>query len=242
MTPNRSAACVSFTNALSLQENPDLCGSLSSLISLSKTPVISSQIPRNFFLDAPDVVARALLGKLLIRRLMGEDLICRITETEAYFGSGDRAAHSFAGRTKRTEVLFGPPGHAYVYLIYGMHFCLNISCEPNGQAGCVLLRSGEPILGHGIMRQLRGLPCGAKPSLYMSGPGRLCQALGISRAEQNGQDVTDPSSVLRVCGDDSPTPPITMTTRIGITKDSDRAARFYIGGNACVSKAPSSAR
>lgn len=199
-------------------------------------------IPRNFFLAAPDAVARALLGKLLIRRFQGKDLICRITETEAYFGSADRAAHAFAGRTKRTEVLFGPPGHAYVYLIYGVHFCLNISCEPEGQAGCVLLRAGEPIVGLGTMAQLRGLPPDAKPSSYMSGPGRLCQALGITRAEHNGLDVTDSSSTLRVSNDNFPDPPITTTTRIGIRKDADRAARFYISGNVCVSKAPPCAR
>lgn len=198
--------------------------------------MIPAAISREFFLEPPDDVARALLGKLLIRRLDGNELVCRITETEAYFGVGDEAAHSFAGKTKRTEVLFGAPGHAYVYFIYGMHFCLNISCEPEGQAGCVLLRAGEPGSGAETMARLRGLPPNAKHALLTAGPGRLCQALGITRPEHNGLDVTDPCSPLRVADDGSPAPPVATTSRIGITKATDRAARFYIIGNACVSK------
>lgn len=196
----------------------------------------AAPIPRSFFLDPPDMVARALLGKLLIREVEGQELVCRITETEAYFGWGDPAAHSFRGQTARTEVLFGAPGRAYVYLIYGMHFCLNISCEPEGQAGCVLLRAGEPLMGLGAMAKLRRLPPNAKPGLLTAGPGRLCQALGISRSEHNGLDVTDRSSPLRVADDGSPPPPVAVTARVGIRKAADRPARFYIVGNACVSK------
>lgn len=196
----------------------------------------AAPISRSFFLDPPDLVARALLGKLLIRELDGQELVCRITETEAYFGSGDPAAHSFLGQTARTEVLFGAPGRAYVYLIYGMHFCLNISCEPEGQAGCVLLRAGEPLMGLSAMAQLRRLPPNGKPTLLTAGPGRLCQALGITRSEHNGLDVTNRSSTLRVEDDGSPPPPVAVTARVGIRKAADRPARFYIVGNACVSK------
>lgn len=193
-------------------------------------------IRRSFFLGSPGSVARALLGKLLVSRMQGEELICRITETEAYFGLGDPAAHTFAGRTARTAVLFGPPGHAYVYFIYGTHFCLNIACEPEGQAGCVLLRAGEPLVGLETMARLRGLPSNAKPSLLTAGPGRLCQALGITQAECNGLDMVDLSSRLHVADDGHPPPPIATTTRIGITKEADRLARFYIAGSAFISK------
>ena len=111
-------------------------------------------VPRALFLDPPDVVARKLLGKLLVRA--GEALVGRIVEVEAYFGESDPAAHSFAGKTARNAVLFGPPGHAYVYFVYGMHFCLNVSCEPEGVAGCVLLRALEPLCGLEAMAMGRG--------------------------------------------------------------------------------------
>ena len=150
-------------------------------------------LSRSFFLDDPGEVARALLGKLLVRRFEGELLAGRIVETEAYYGADDAAAHAAAGRTARTEVLFGPPGHAYVYFIYGMHTCLNISCEPEGKAGCILLRALEPVIGLATMARLRGLnieqTSGIKPAMLTSGPGRLCQAMGITRALDNGVDV-----------------------------------------------------
>src|ERR1700744_2955036 len=98
-------------------------------------------MPRAFFERQPDIVARAVLGKLLVRRNGKTLLVGRIVEVEAYFGDGDPAAHSAAGRTARNSVLFGPPGHAYVYFIYGMYSCLNISCELEGQAGSVLVRA-----------------------------------------------------------------------------------------------------
>src|SRR5579872_2418171 len=119
-------------------------------------------LPREFYLRPPDVVARALLGKRLVRRYKPESgrlerLAGRIVEVEAYFGQDDPAAHAFAGKTARNHVLFGPPGFAYVYFIYGMYFCLNFSCEPEGQAGGVLLRALEPLEGLGTMARLRGL-------------------------------------------------------------------------------------
>src|SRR3984957_15584541 len=91
-------------------------------------------LARDFFLDAPDLVALKLLGKLLVRATAGEGRVGRIVELEAYFGEADAAAHAFAGKTKRNAVLFGPPGHAYVYFVYGMHYCLNVSCE-RGEIG-----------------------------------------------------------------------------------------------------------
>ena len=192
-------------------------------------------LDRDFFLDPPDTVARALLGKLVVRPFEGELLIGRIAETEAYFERDDPAAHSAAGRTARTEVLYGPPGHAYVYFIYGMHFCLNLSCEPEGQAGCVLVRALEPVSGAETMARLRGLREGAKPELLTSGPGRLCQAMGITRALVNGADVTNQASALWVAEDGFSAPGVVVTPRIGIRKAMERPARFYIAGSRFVS-------
>src|SRR2546430_1616020 len=136
-------------------------------------------MPRAFFARPPDLVARAVLGKLLVRRTSDALLVGRIVEVEAYFGEGDPAAHSAAGRTARNAVLFGPPGHAYVYFIYGMHSCLNISCEPTGRAGSLLVRALEPLQGLAQMAALRGLAPHAAPRLLTPGPGRVCQAFGI---------------------------------------------------------------
>jgi DNA-3-methyladenine glycosylase len=200
-------------------------------------------LPRNFYLDRPEVVARNLLGKLLVRgyptgsgaRKKIERLAGRIVEVEAYLGLEDPAAHAFAGRTERNAVLFGPPGFAYVYFIYGMHFCMNICCEPEGQAGCILLRALEPVEGLAIMARLRGLPSSAKPCLLTSGPGRLCQALGIVRETHNGIDVTRASSGLHVEDDGFVTEGIAVSPRIGIRKAADRPLRFTVAGNPFVS-------
>jgi DNA-3-methyladenine glycosylase len=193
-------------------------------------------LPRTFFLHPPDHAARALLGKLVLSHYEEELLAGRIVETEAYFGANDPAAHSFAGRTARTEVLFGPPGHAYVYFVYGMHYCLNVSCEPEGHAGCVLIRALEPVLGLAKMAELRGLPPGAPPRLLASGPGRLCQALGITRLGHNGVDVTNAGSTVVFADDGHPVPPFVTSSRIGIRKAADLPARFYVEGNSFVSR------
>ena len=200
-------------------------------------------LPRAFYLKPPDVVARNLLGKVLVRRYQNgsgarrrtERLTGRIVEVEAYFGLDDPAAHAFAGKTARNAVLFGPPGVAYVYFIYGMHFCLNISCEPEGQAGCVLLRALEPVEGLERMAELRGMARGANPRLLTSGPGRLCQALGIVRETHNGIDVTSARTGLHVEDDGFVPPEIAVTPRIGIRKAAERPARFAIAGNRYVS-------
>ena len=194
-------------------------------------------LPRAFFEPPPDQVAYSLLGKLLLRRWAGELLVGRIVETEAYFGKDDPAAHAAAGRTARNRVLWSEPGHAYVYLIYGMHACLNVSCEPDGQAGCVLLRALEPIEGLAAMAALRGLPESAAPRLLTSGPGRLCQALGITREHLNGADLLDPEGELRLAEPDPLTTrgEVVITPRIGIRKAADRPLRFLLAGNAFVS-------
>ena len=194
-------------------------------------------VPRKFYLDPPDVVARKLLGKLLVRP--GEPIIGRIVEVEAYFGEQDPASHSFPGKTARNAVLFGPPGHAYVYFIYGMHFCLNVSCEPEGRAGGVLFRALEPICGLEAMAIGRGManPGQASKALITltSGPGRLCQAFGITRERDNGADFTSPKSDLQIQDDGFVAKKVLVTPRIGITKDAERAARFVLAGNPFVS-------
>src|SRR5271167_1790855 len=123
------------------------------MTSLARATLLTAE----FFNRDPRRVARALLGKLLVRRTRSGIRAGRIVETEAYLGQGDAAAHAAAGRTARNSVLFGPPGHAYVYLIYGSHYCLNISCMPKGEAGGILIRALEPIAGMEAMATARGL-------------------------------------------------------------------------------------
>jgi DNA-3-methyladenine glycosylase len=191
-------------------------------------------LSRHFYLDAPDVVARKLLGKLLVRAGAGEARVGRIVEVEAYFGAADAAAHAFAGKTARNAVLFGPPGHAYVYFIYGMHYCLNVSCAREGLAGGgVLFRALEPLHGLKAMARARGL---ATPLALTSGPGRLCQAFGITRASDNGADFTSSESNLQIQGDGFKAGEIVVTPRIGISKEAALPARFLLAGNPFVSK------
>lgn len=205
-----------------------------SRIARSSSKVVSV-VPRTFYEHAPDIVARALLGKLIVRDWKGERLAGRIVEVEAYFGAEDPAAHSYIGRTARNAVLFGPPGFAYVYFIYGMYYCLNVSCEPDGQPGGVLIRALEPVEGLATMAKLRKLPPDPKPQLLASGPGRLCQALDITRAAHNGLDVTDPSSGLHIEDDGYQPAGVVVTPRIGIRNAADLPARFLIDKNKFVS-------
>src|SRR5690348_10099680 len=139
-------------------------------------------LPQTFYARDPRLVAKELLGKVLVRTLSSrartQRLSGRIVEVEVYLGDGDLAAHSAAGKTARNEVLFGPPGHAYVYFIYGVHYCLNFSCLPEGQAGCVLLRAIEPLEGIETMAKARGisrerLKSASGINLLTSRPGRV---------------------------------------------------------------------
>lgn len=202
-------------------------------MTIRRTPL--PVLPRAFYLDPAEVVARKLLGKVVVRRYEGQRLAGRIVEVEAYRGMNDPAAHAFAGKTARTEVLFGPPGFAYVYFIYGMHYCLNISCEPEGQAGCVLLRALEPLEGLRTMARLRAVAKGASPKLLTSGPGRLCQALGIARETHNGLDTTSRRSGLQVEDDGFVPGEVAVSARIGIRRAMEWPLRFAIAGNRFVS-------
>jgi DNA-3-methyladenine glycosylase len=194
---------------------------------------------RSFFEDPPEQVSPRLLGKVLARHTRSGWLSGRIVEVEAYLGPHndppDPAAHTYRGPTPRNQVIFGPPGHAYVYSIYGRYYCMNISCEPEGQAGCVLLRALEPISGLKQMARNRGLSADAKPSQLTSGPSRLCQALGLTRTEHNGLDLLDSKSPLQVFDDGFKADQVLVTVRIGIRHAVDLPLRFCLRGHACVS-------
>ena len=183
---------------------------------------------RAFYERSPEVVAVELLGKVLRHRYKNQWLGGRIIEVEAYLGLQDPASHAFIGETQRNKVLFGPPGVAYVYLIYGMYFCLNVSCQPAGQAGGVLFRAIEPLDGVETMERLRRLPEGSSSSRISGGPGRLCQALGIAIDIHNGVDVTLRTSRLQVIDDGYQASRIEVTSRSGIRKGADLPLRFLI--------------
>ena len=163
-------------------------------------------LPRTFYSRSPEIVARALLGKLLIRDLHGERLTGRITEVEAYLGLTDPASHAYRGLTPNNSLLFGPPGRTHVYFIYGMYYCLNASAHLPGEAGGVLIRAIAPIDGIETMAHLRHLSPNAKPKLLTGGPGRLCQALDITRKNSNDLDLTSPDSPIQIA-DDGTIPP-----------------------------------
>src|SRR5215471_7566073 len=193
-------------------------------------------LPRSFFNRDPRRVARELLGKLVVRRHGRRLLAGRIVEVEAYLGADDLAAHAAAGRTARNEVLFGPPGHAYVYFIYGMYYCLNFSCLPDGEAGGVLIRALEPVAGLEEMARARGLE-GFNSELVSdlrnltSGPGRLCEALGITRSRDNAKDAVSRRSDLQVMKDSYKPGKITVTPRIGIVKSAKMPLRYVLAEN-----------
>ena len=196
---------------------------------------------RAFFNRDPRTVARELLGKLIVRREGRRKIAGRIVEVEAYLGAGDLAAHAAAGHTARNAVLWGPPGHAYVYFIYGVHYCLNISCLPAGKAGCVLIRALEPVSGVLEMAEARGLrdldlTSARDLRRLASGPGRLCEALGITRLRDNDKNVLSPASDLQVMSDSFRVQKVAVTQRIGITKSAEMPLRYVIAGNAFVSK------
>ena len=188
-------------------------------------------LPRSFYVRPAVEVARGLLGKVLVHGPTAGVIV----ETEAYLGGDDLAAHSARGITDRTRVIFGPPGHAYVYFIYGMYECLNLVAEPVGRPGCVLIRALQPVAGIELMQRRR--PVARKPEQLTNGPGKLTLAMAITRLH-NGADVTRGLLVVR----EASTPAhfeILTTPRIGITKCVDLPLRFLIAGNPFVSHARS---
>ncbi|MDQ6705425.1 MAG: DNA-3-methyladenine glycosylase [Acidobacteriota bacterium] len=183
-------------------------------------------LPREFYARPTIDVARDLLGKLLVH----ENASGMIVETEAYLGGDDSASHSARGITARTKVIFGPPGHAYVYFIYGMHECLNIVAEREATPGCVLIRALEPVSGIELMRERR--PKAKMLRDLTSGPGKLTRAMGITRL-LNGADMTRGNLVVReFCAGEFQ---IEATPRIGISKCRELPLRFTIAGNQFIS-------
>jgi DNA-3-methyladenine glycosylase len=198
-------------------------------MSRPKSPDRSSQdapLQRSFYERDAALVAPDLLGKILVHRIGRKELRARIVETEAYVGEHDLACHAAKGRTKRTEVMFGPPGHAYVYFIYGMYDMLNIVCAKEGNAQAVLIRAAEPLDGW---------------DADLSGPGKLCRAMGIKVA-MNGEDLLGDRLFLL----DAPQPlHVVKDKRIGVDYAmhwKDELLRFYDGDSKAVSKRPRPAK
>ncbi|MCX8036850.1 MAG: DNA-3-methyladenine glycosylase [Candidatus Sumerlaeia bacterium] len=188
-------------------------------------------LSRHFFARRADLVAPALLGKLLVRRLdNGVVLMGRIVETEAYLGPEDPASHSIRRRSAAAQHIWGPPGFAYVYLCMGMYYCLNVVVEPEGRGGCVLLRAVEPLTGLETMRLHR--PRARTDYELCSGPGKLCQAFAIT-AKLNKADMT--AGDLVIAEAEKIQFALGVSPRIGISKAVDWPLRFYMAGNPYVS-------
>ncbi|WP_353151136.1 DNA-3-methyladenine glycosylase [Pollutimonas bauzanensis] len=177
---------------------------------------------RDFYSRKTTLVAQDLLGKLLVHRVGDIEHIGKIVEVEAYLGPIDLAAHSSKGVTPRTKIMFGPPGYAYVYLIYGMHHCMNVVTEPDGTGTAVLLRALEPI---------------ANMAHTSNGPGRLCKAMGVDRSHYGHDLCSDDFYIAETCEQDAFN--IVARPRIGVDYAGEWASkplRFYIEGNRYVSK------
>ena len=193
----------------------------------------STSIPsRSFYAGPTEEVAKALLGATLVHRTDRKVVAGRIVEVEAYLGMDDPAAHSSAGITPRTRVIFGPPGHAYVYRIYGMHRCLNVVAEPDGQPGCVLIRALEPLCGMAAMQSRR--PAAKRLEDLANGPGKLTSAMAIGM-DLYGADLIRGDLTIRV-SDALRSTRVGTTRRIGISKAKDLELRFFIANNRFVSR------
>ncbi|MGH7657217.1 MAG: DNA-3-methyladenine glycosylase [Gemmatimonadales bacterium] len=194
---------------------------------MSDTGRAATPLPVRFFARRADVVAQALLGQVIASKVGGLRTAGRIVETEAYLGGEDPASHAFGfRRTDRNRGLFGPHGTWYVYRSYGIHWCANLVCAPRPAGGAVLLRALEPIEGIEVMRERRG---GRADRELCAGPGRLCQALGITRALDEAPMASSEVVVLR--GEAVPRSRIAATPRIGITKAAGLELRYTVSGS-----------
>jgi DNA-3-methyladenine glycosylase len=202
-----------------------------------ETPTNLAPLPRSFYEPSAKIVAPRLLGHFLVRRTPRGLCGGEIVETEAYI-KGDPACHAFVGQTARNKVMWGHPGHAYVYLIYGFYFCFNTVCRPEGEAEAVLVRAVEPKWGAPWMRLNRPAE---KDTALTSGPGKLCVAMKIDRS-LDGANLCDPNSELFVAENPElrkfrrQSGPIVTTTRIGLTQAADWPFRFYLEKSPFVSK------
>lgn len=195
-------------------------------------PTQNQTFPREFYGQHTTAVARKVLGCTLFSTVGATPTAGRIVEVEAYLGSGDPAAHSYNGPTPRTRIQWGPPGHAYVYLIYGMYHCLNFITEPEGTPGCVLIRALEPLVGCQCMSKRRSRPRLKRD--ICNGPGKLTQALGIDLT-QNGSDLTrEPLFVLK--GQPITDDQVRVSPRIGLVHATEWPLRFFLINNEHVSR------
>ena len=205
------------------------------------------RLTREFYTRPTVVVARELLGKYLVRKLGRTRLIGRIVEVEAYLGARDPASHTFRGKTNRNAVMFNEGGFLYVYFTYGMHFCCNVVTEREGVGNAVLIRAVEPVAGNEVMARLRGaarngaagklrrLPKTLGTEDLCSGPGKVCQAFGIGRAE-NATDLCGDRIWVGSALSDPFRFGIGVSTRIGVSLGKEHRRRFFIKGSAFVSR------
>jgi DNA-3-methyladenine glycosylase len=195
-------------------------------------------LPLSFYRRPAEAVARDLLGRFVVREVAGVRLVVKLVETEAYLGAPDRASHAWGGRrTARNESLYLPGGHAYVYFIYGMHFCLNAVTGEAGEGGAVLLRAGEPVAGMDVLREHRGLARPPRPGDLGGGPGKLCQALAIDRALDGVR--LDRGPLRIAAGEPVAEEAVARGPRVGVDYAGEAAAwplRFAIRGNPHVSR------
>jgi DNA-3-methyladenine glycosylase len=192
---------------------------------------LGPRLPRAFFARPSTEVAPELLGRIVVRVLPdGTRLLARLVEVEAY-GPNDPASHAYQGPTPRNLVMFGPPGHLYVYFTYGMHFCSNVVTGTEGVGSAVLLRAAEPLDGLDAMAERRGVQA---PKLLCSGPGRFTQALGIARPE-NGVDLVRDGTLHLRAGEPVARGRVARSSRVGVNVGAERRWRFYERGSAFVS-------
>ena len=187
-----------------------------------------SVLPQDFYARDPKAVARDLLGKVITRGRVA----ARIVEVEAYLGERDPGSHAFRGPTHRNATMFGPPGFLYVYFTYGMHWCANVVCTTEGEAGAVLLRAGAPLSGLATMRKRR--PAARRDLDLCSGPAKLCEALGIT-GRDDGTDLR--GGPIRIVDDREPAPPRRTSPRIGLAagRGDHHRWRWYVPGDPNVS-------
>lgn len=195
--------------------------------------IVAKKLPYRFYQHSTLAVAQSLLGCILRTKIDGKETSGIIVETEAYHQESDEASHSYRGLTKRTEVMFGPPGHAYVYFIYGAHFCVNVVTEAQGVGAAVLIRALEPLIGIPVMQHRRGTQ---ELLRLTNGPGKLCQALGITKAF-NGESFLSSPNVSLLQGTRFSASQIITAKRIGISKSKELPWRFYLKDNPHVSRA-----
>jgi DNA-3-methyladenine glycosylase len=194
-------------------------------------------LPRDFFLPSARIVAPRLLGHWLIRQTPDGPCGGIIVETEAYL-VGDAACHGAPGPTDRNRIMFGEPGHAYVYFIYGCHYCFNVVCQPAGIAEAILVRAIEPTVGEDLMRSKRRTH---HERSLTDGPGKICAAMDISRA-LDGADLCDSAAPVLIAENPAraafrrKSGPLVTTTRIGLTQAADLPLRFYLNGSSFVSR------